>query len=134
MTSSEALKALEEGKKIRKSYWDKGYYVYVGEKNKLFNNSGKPFGVFELADYWRIYEDDKKADARFAISDEEREIISNCISAFKKNMCVVQKEADWLDFYDDCDHVVLSIDFASNGLELLGMEDGREYTLEELKL
>lgn len=128
MTSIEALKALEEGKKVRKHFWNKEYYLYVGDENKIYNNAGRQFGIAELADYWELFEE------RTPLSEEEQRIISDTIGAFRGKITKVKKEGSWLDFYGETECVLFSLDYESLDLELLGMENGKEYTLEELDL
>ena len=58
----EAMKALEEGKKIRKDNWDLGEYVYKNEYGNYITNEGIYFDIIRGANdnNWEIYNDRKE--------------------------------------------------------------------------
>ena len=59
----EAIKALEEGKKIRKSYWEEDNYIYIDSDNNLRDNYGGLPNLYYIPDDdddWIIYEEKKE--------------------------------------------------------------------------
>lgn len=65
----EAIKALEEGKKITRSYWEEDNYIYIDSENNLRDNYGGLTNLYYIPDDdddWMIYEEKKEiADDRF---------------------------------------------------------------------
>lgn len=59
----EATKALEEGKKVRRSYWEEDSYIYIDSDNNLRDNYGGLPNLYYIPDDdddWEIYEDKKE--------------------------------------------------------------------------
>lgn len=59
----EAMKALEEGKKVRRSYWEKDNYIYIDSDNILRDNYDDPQDLYYIPnddDDWEIYEGKKE--------------------------------------------------------------------------
>lgn len=59
----EAIKALEEGKKVRRSYWEEDNYIYIDSDNVLRDNYDDPQDLYYIPDDdddWIIYEEKKE--------------------------------------------------------------------------
>lgn len=64
----EAMKAMEEGKKVRKAYWSEHQYIYLDKKNRCIIDDGEDYfsiGNIEDEEEWEIYEEKKEVDLRF---------------------------------------------------------------------
>lgn len=63
----EAMKAMEEGKKIRKTDWDEYQYIQLNNNNCVINEAGlfSYFNLTHVNDEWEIYEEKKEVDPRF---------------------------------------------------------------------
>lgn len=65
----EAIKALEEGKKVRRSYWEEDSYIYIDSDNNLRDNYGALPNLYYIPDDdddWIIYEGKKEiTDEKF---------------------------------------------------------------------
>ena len=60
----EAIKSLEEGKKVRRSYWEEDSYIYIDSDNNLRDNYGGLPNLYYIPDDdddWEIYKDRKPA-------------------------------------------------------------------------
>ena len=60
----EAMKAIEEGKKVKSKYWDSDEFIHI-EDGKIIDQLGDEFGVIYIDDNWEIYVEKKEVDARF---------------------------------------------------------------------
>lgn len=59
----EAIKALEEGKKVRRSYWEEDSYIYIDSNNVLRDNYGALQDLYYIPDDdndWTIYKENNK--------------------------------------------------------------------------
>lgn len=143
MTFEEALKALKEGKKIRKKWWHAGDYIWLDEKNTLKNKNGSETSVAVEFDFmtnnkWEIYEEP-------VLDEKEKEYLSAVIKPFRDRITYIAKvEEDihwfyWImirvdigflnDYYDFC-----LPPFEETSDMYKKMEVGKEYTLKELGL
>ena len=64
----EAMKAMEEGKKVRAVGWKPEYYIYLNEKFEIRDSDGffaNFHEVIHLKMDWEIYEEKKEVDSRF---------------------------------------------------------------------
>ena len=52
----EAMKALVEGKKLRRVYWDEDVYIMVDEYRNIVYNDGMPCEIGYLADNWELFQ------------------------------------------------------------------------------
>ena len=86
MTIVEAVKALAEGKKIRRNDWSKGDYVTLKD-NKVVTIGDQPSGLdiddFS-ADWWEEYKEP-------VLNEKEKEYLSAVIKPFKDRVCYIQK-------------------------------------------
>ena len=137
MTIVEAVKALAEGKKIRRNDWSKGDYVTLKD-NKVVSQSGLSSGVCieDLsADWWEEY-------IESPLDDKEKEYLGNVLIPFRDIVKYVDKlETYWVDngefifisLGDDINEHI-SLPWFPKGSMYKGMETGKKYTLKELGL
>ena len=140
MTIVEAVKALAEGKKIRRNDWSKGDYVTLKD-NKVVSQSGLSSGVCIedfSTDWWKEYKEP-------VLNEKEKEYLSAVIKPFRDRITYIAKvEEDihwfyWImirvdigflnDYYDLC-----LPPFEETSSMYKNMEVGKEYTLKELGL
>lgn len=142
MTFEEMLKALMNGKKIRKKAWDRGIYRMRGDGKYIIDQEGNEStilidGSFD-ADVWEEYKED-------ILDEKEKEYLSAVIKPFRDRITYIAKvEEDihwfyWImirvdigflnDYYDFC-----LPPFEETSDMYKNMEVGKEYTLKELGL
>ena len=113
MTFYEVLPALKEGKKIRKTWWEKDHYISIGRevryRYRITWQDGRdyPFGIFDFEDdNWEIIPDPapKKVKLRdLTIEQYKKWFKNNCDTfgdcdgcPFSKVMCSnYEKKNDW---------------------------------------
>ena len=142
MTIVEAVKALTEGKKIRRNDWSKGDYVTLKD-NKVVSQDGWSSGLCIedfSADWWEIYEGP-------VLNEKEKEYLSAVIKPFRDRVICIKK----IDIYLGCnkydeyilgelgnkdDDVVdtFALPYFHKGNMYKGMKTNKRYTLEELGL
>ena len=86
MTIVEAVKALAEGKKIRRNDWEKDDYITLID-NKVVSQSGWSSGecIEDFsADWWEEYKEP-------ILDEEEKKYLSVVIKPFKDMVCYIQK-------------------------------------------
>ena len=86
MTIVEAVKALTEGKKIRRNDWEEDDYITLLD-NKVVSQSGWSSGLCIedfSADWWEEYKED-------ILNEEEKKYLSAVIKPFKDRVCYIQK-------------------------------------------
>lgn len=140
MTIVEAVKALTEGKKIRRNDWEKGHYITLIDNHVVSERgwvSGLCIDDFS-ANWWEEYKED-------ILDEEEKKYLSAVIKPFRDRITYIAKvEEDmhwfyWImirvdigflnDYYDFC-----LPPFEKTSAMYKNMEVGKEYTLEELGL
>ena len=140
MTIVEAVKALAEGKKIRRNDWEKDDYITLID-NKVVSQSGWSSGLCIedfSADWWEEYKEP-------ILDEEEKKYLSTVIKPFRDRITYIAKvEEDthwfyWImirvdigflnDYYDFC-----LPPFEETSSMYKNMEVGKEYNLEELGL
>lgn len=163
MTIVEAVKALTEGKKIRRNDWEKGHYITLVD-NQVVSERGWVSGLCIddfSANWWEEYKEPiltdkektylsaffaplKKQYSQFTIC----KLISNCNSSQKpecKDMLAVQHTDFYKTYY--CKYEFIQIFFGNKvscgvlcfpnfpkGKYYKGLELNKDYTLEELGL
>ena len=139
MTIVEAVKALTEGKKIRRNDWSKGDYVTLKD-NKVVTIGDQPSGLdiedFS-ADWWEEYKEP-------VLTDKEKEYLSAVIKPFRDRVVYILKveagECNWLisikiKRYDEEDsNEYIDLPYFRENTMYKNMLINREYTLEELGL
>ena len=138
MTIVEAVKALAEGKKIRRNDWSKGDYVTLKD-NKVVSQSGLPSGVCIedfSADWWKEYKEP-------VLNEKEKEYLSAVIKPFRDRVVYILKveagECNWLisikiKRYDEDSNEYIDLPYFRENTMYKNMLINREYTLEELGL
>ena len=149
MTFYEALKALNEGKKIRKKWWYAGDYIWLDENNTLRNKNGCGTGVainfdFMAKNEWEIYKEP-------ILDEAEKKYLSDVLRPFKKSFSkiLISKSNSFyiskdnknkerilfmLSNIDGCHEEVFSLPSFAKGTMYNGMKIGKNYSLEELGL
>ena len=141
MTIVEAVKALAEGKKIRRNSWEKGNYITLIDNQVVSQNGGSSELCIEdfSADWWEEYKE-------HILDEEEKKYLSAVIKPFRDQVIDIKK----IDMYLGCnkydeyilgelgnkDDVVdtFSLPCFPKGSMYKGMETNKKYTLEELGL
>ena len=138
MTIVEAVKALAEGKKIRRNDWSKGDYVTLKD-NKVVSQSGLSSGLCIedfSADWWEEYKEP-------VLNEKEKEYLSAVIKPFRDRVVYILKveagECNWLisikiKRYDEDSNEYIDLPYFRENTMYKNMLINREYTLEELGL
>ena len=142
MTIVEAVKALAEGKKIRRNNWIKDDYITLID-NKVVSHNGWSSGlcIEDFSDNcWEEYKEP-------ILDEEEKKYLSAVIKPFRDRVIYVKKiymnfgyKKDYeyifgelgCNEYDVVDTFALPYFFKGNMYK--GMETNKKYTLEELGL
>ena len=145
MVLMEALKALSEGKKIRRNTWDEQEYIRLNNDGQLIDELGDPVEIF-------FDSDDMKADNwKFAnkpiLNYNEKDYLENLIRPFRKRFerILVAKETFNDNFvltiylrHDDKENPEYSVinfpSFTKEDLLYVGMKEDKLYSREELGL
>lgn len=152
MTFYEALKALNEGKKIRKKWWYAGDYIWLDKENTLKDKNGsKTYASlrfdFKTNNEWEIYEEP-------ILDEAEKKYLSDVLRPFKKSFSKilisksnsfyicddnkVKNDKECILFMltniDGCYKEVFSLPRFAKGTMYKGMEIDKDYSLEELGL
>ena len=145
MVLMEALKALSEGKKIRRNTWDEAEYIRLNKDGQVIDELGGPVEIFFDSD--DIKEDNWRLANKPILNYNEKDYLENLIRPFRKRFerTLISKEA----FNDN---FVLTIYFRHNDKEnpeysvitlpsftkqdrlYTGMEENEIYSREELGL
>ena len=141
MTIVEAVKALAEGKKIRRNDWEKGHYIKLIE-NQVVSQSGWSSGLCIedfSADCWEEYKEP-------VLDEKEKEYLSAVIKPFRDRVIYIKKIDMYLGCNKDAEYIFGELDNENNvvdafslpyfpeGTMYKGMETDKKYTLEELGL
>lgn len=141
MTNKEALQALLDGKKIRKTTWNKNYYIVYNVKTDIINDMDGNRCEFCCAHpNWELYE-----EPNTILDDEEKAYLSAVIKPFKNRIIsITKKEVGCTNEYlliimpVICHPNVLEFfalpSFSKSSLMYKGMVENKEYTLKELGL
>ena len=148
MTFYEALKALNEGKKIRKKWWYAGDYIWLDKENILKDKNGSETYVslrfdFKTNNEWEIYEEP-------ILDEAEKKYLSDVLRPFKKSfakilisksnfyICNDNNYKEHIIFIliniDGCYKEVFSLPGFDKGTMYKGMKIGKDYSLEDLGL
>lgn len=141
MTFEEALKALKEGKKIRRKDWCEGFFITL-TSNKCLVVNGRTSGLFIddfSEDWWEEYKED-------ILDEKEKEYLSAVIKPFRDRVTYIKKVDTYFGCNKNCEYIfgklsnkdtvidVFTLPWFPKGSMYKGMELGKEYTLEELGL
>lgn len=138
MTIVEAVKALAEGKKIRRNDWEQDYYITLID-NKVVSQNGWSSGLCIedfSADWWEEYKEP-------VLNEKEKEYLSAVIKPFRDRVVYILKveagECNWLisikmKRYDEDSNEYIDLPYFRKNTMYKNMLINREYTLEELGL
>lgn len=142
MTIVDAVKALAEGKKIRRNDWEKGYYITLID-NQVVSQKGWSSGLCIedfSANCWEEYKED-------ILDEEEKKYLSAVIKPFRDRVKYIKKiymyfgrnkDAEYIfgELGNENDDVVdtFALPYFPKGSMYKGMETDKKYTLEELGL
>ena len=141
MTIVEAVKALTEGKKIRRKDWEKSYYITLID-NQVVSQSGWSSGLCIedfSADCWEEYKEP-------VLDEKEKEYLSTVIKPFRDRVIYIKKIDMYLGCEENCEYIFGELDnkdyvvdaftlpYFPKGSMYKGMETDKKYTLEELGL
>ena len=93
MTIVEAVKALTEGKKIRRNSWEKGNYITLIDNQVVSQNGGSSGLWIEdfSADWWEEHKE-------HILDEEEKKYLSAVIKPFRDQVIYIKK----IDMYLGC--------------------------------
>ena len=97
MTIVEAVKALTEGKKIRRNDWEKGHYIIL-EDNQVVSEKGWVSGLCIddfSANWWEEYKEP-------VLDEKEKEYLSAVIRPFRDRVKYIYK----INVIDDCSQII----------------------------
>ena len=138
MTIVEAVKALAEGKKIRRNDWEKGYYITLID-NQVVSQNGLLIGlcIEDISEVcWEEYKEP-------VLNEKEKEYLSAVIKPFRDRVVYILKveagECNWLisikiKRYDEDSNEYIDLPYFRENTMYKNMLINREYTLEELGL
>ena len=70
MNFLEAIKCLQEGKKVRKTYWTSNSYIYMDDEGDICDDLGCPYPLKRITDdSWEIYEKKSNEQDEYMVSD-----------------------------------------------------------------
>ena len=141
MTIVEAVKALNEGKKIRRNDWKKGDYITLID-NQVVSQSGWSSGLCIedfSEDWWEEYKEP-------VLDEEEKKYLSAVIKPFRDQVIYIKKIDMYLGCNKYCEYILgeisnkddvvdtFALPYFPKGSMYKGMETNKKYTLEELGL
>ena len=138
MTIVEAVKALAEGKKIRRNIWEKGRYITLID-NQVVSQKGWVSGLCIddfSADWWEEYEEP-------VLDEKEKEYLSAVIKPFRDRVVYIRKVkiCECNQFismkvkrYDEDSNEYIDLPYFRENTMYVNMEVGKEYNLEDLGL
>lgn len=143
MTFEEMLRALMNGKKIRKKAWDRGIYRMRGDGKYIIDQEGNESailidGSFD-ADVWEEYKEE-------VLDEKEKKYLSAVIKPFRDRVVYIHKvEAVYpaqfisirlkrYDYAKEAAYEYFDLPYFKKDTMYIGMEVKKEYTLKELGL
>lgn len=145
MVLMEALKALSEGKKIRRNTWDEQEYIRLNQDGQLIDELGGPVEIFFDSDDMKA--DNWKLANKPILNYSEKDYLENLIRPFRKRFeCIsVAKETFNDNFvltiylrHDDKESPEYSVinfpSFTKEDRLYVGMKEDKLYSMEELRL
>lgn len=141
MTIVEAVKALTEGKKIRRKDWEKDNYITLVDNQVVSQNgwsSGLCIDDFS-ADWWEEYKEP-------VLDEEEKKYLSAVIKPFRDRVVYIRKveagdcnqfisiKVKRYDYDEEDSNEYIDLPYFKKDTMYKNMEVRKEYTLEELGL
>ena len=145
MVLMEAMKALSEGKKIRRNTWDEQEYIRLNKDGQLIDELGEPVEIFFDSDDMK--EDNWKLANKPTLNYSEKDYLENLIRPFRKRFerILIAKETFNDNFvltiyfyHDDKEnpeyYVITFPSFPKEDRLYTGMKEDKLYSMEELRL
>ena len=145
MVLMEALKALSEGKKIRRNSWDEQEYIRLNKDGQLIDELGGPVEIFFDSDDMKA--DNWKLANKPILNYSEKDYLENLIQPFRKRFerILVAKETFNDNFvltiyfyHDDKENPEYSVitfpSFTKEDRLYTDMKEDKLYSREELRL
>ena len=143
MVLMEAIKALSEGKKIRRNTWDEQEYIRLNQDRQLIDELGNPVEIFFDSDDMKG--DNWKLANKPLLNYSEKDYLENLIRPFRKRFerILVAKETFNDNFvltiyfyHDDKNNptVIILPSFTKEDRLYTGMKEEKLYSREELGL
>ena len=145
MVLMEAMKALSEGKKIRRNSWDEQEYIRLNKDGQLIDELGDPVEIFFDSDDMKA--DNWKLANKPILNYNEKGYLENLIRPFRKRFerISVAKETFNNNFvltiylrHDDKENPECSVitfpSFTKEDRLYTGMKEDKLYSREELRL
>lgn len=143
MVLIEALKALSEGKKIRRNTWDEQEYIRLNKDGQLIDELGSPMEIFFDSD--DLKEDNWKLANKPILNYSEKDYLENLIRPFRKRferILIAKKTFNdnfvltiYLRHNDKENPTVITFpSFTKEDRLYTGMKEDRLYSREELRL
>lgn len=145
MVLMEALKALSEGKKIRRNTWDEQEYIRLNNDGQLIDELGSPVEIFFDSDDMK--EDNWKLANKPILNYNEKDYLENLIRPFRKRFeCILVAKETFNDNFvltiylrhDDKENpeyfVINFPSFTKEDRLYVGMKEDKLYSREELRL
>ncbi len=143
MKFEEAMKALNEGKKVRKKCWSEDFYLYkngvgnvfLGNFDTKINSRYIPSNISLIKDDWEIVEEKGKKPI---LDKEEKAYLEAVLKPFKGRIKFLIKGKTVIDKNEfiiiKLDTEAISLPFFEASTMYKGMRINKKYTLEELGL
>ena len=145
MVLMEAMKALSEGKKIRRNSWEEQEYIRLNNDGQLIDELGGPVEIFFDSDDMKA--DNWKLANKPILNYSEKDYLENLIRPFRKRFerILVAKETFNDNFvltiyfyHDDKKNPECSVitfpSFTKEDRLYTGMKEAKLYSREELRL
>lgn len=141
MTIVEAVKALDEGKKIRRKDWEKDHYITLVDNQVVSQNgwsSGLCIDDFS-ANWWEEYKEP-------ILDEEEKKYLSAVIKPFRDRVVYIRKvkvgecnkfisiKVKRYDYDEEDSNEYIDLPYFRENTMYVNMEVEKEYNLEELGL
>ena len=109
----EAIKCLQEGKRVRKTYWTINSYIYMDDEGGICDDLGCPYPLKKITDdSWEIYEEKSNEKGEYMISDGFGGFIYAEPDEDDDNFIVLRMEVEndcGGDLYDEYDKLNISL-------------------------
>lgn len=143
MVLMEAMKALSEGKKIRRNTWDEQEYIRLNDDGQLIDELSNPVEIFFDSDDMKA--DNWKLANKPILNYNEKDYLENVIRPFRKRFerILIAKETFNNNFvltiyfyHDDKNNptVIIFPAFTKEDRLYKGMKENKVYSREELRL
>ena len=113
MNFLDAIKCLQEGKKVRRNYWTNNSYIYMDDCGDIRDDLDCPYPLKRITDDgWEIYEEKSNEKSEYMISDGFGGFIYVEPDEDDDNFIVLRMEVEdncGGDLYDEYDKLNISL-------------------------